>query len=70
MQLTILRFSAGPICIIPERVQYDVVREKGTGERTGVAKASVPKKKKNEMYEERRIAEFLSGFTLMKVSTC
>jgi hypothetical protein len=38
------------------------VRERKVLEvRTGAAKASVPNKKKKEIYEERRIAVFLSG---------
>jgi hypothetical protein len=48
--------------------KYDVVRNKKALEErtTGAAKASGPNKKK-EIYEKRRIAVFLSGFSLMRV---
>ena len=71
MQLTELRSFAGTTYIIPARVQYDVVHEKkALEERTGAARASVPNNKKKEMYEVRRIAVFLSGVALMRVSAC
>ena len=40
---------------------------KALEERTGAAKASVPNKKKREIYEERRIAVFLCGLFFMGV---
>jgi hypothetical protein len=44
-----------------------VRKGKALEERTGAAKASVPNKKKKEIYDERRSAVFLSGVSLMRV---
>ena len=68
MQLTKIRSFAGSACIIPARVQYNVVY-KWTAlieEHTGAAKAILPSKNKKGIYEERSIA-VLSGWVVMNI---